>query len=176
MRELLEVLINDPGHHASVATEFDPLLLPDGDLREIATAVVELSREQGGFTLPGLISRFESVRTASQIMELQLAGERKGNFAATVEGAAARLRELREERERSGLMASLRLGDETATNPPQVESEPPDSAGVNDGAGQRSLLRAAIEKRGGIGVFAGLRHSAAQTAAKPGPGEKRGAD
>jgi DNA primase len=176
MRELLEVLINDPGHHASVATEFDPRLLPDGDLREIATAVVELSRDQGGFTLPGLISRFESVGTASQIMELQLAGERKGNFAATVEGAAARLRELREERERSDVVAILRRGSDTATEPAQVESDSSDDSSVNDGDGQRSLLRAVSENRGGIGVFAGHRHSTAHGAAKTVPGEKRGAD
>ena len=176
MRELMEVLINDPGHFASVATEFDPQLLPDGDLKEIAAAVAELTREQGGFTLPGLISRFESVRTASQIMELQAAGEQKGNFAATAEGAAARLRELREERDRGTLTASLRRGSKTASPPLPAESGPPDDAGVSGGDEQRSLLRAVSEKRGGIGVFAGHRHSAAQSAATTGSAEKRGAD
>jgi hypothetical protein len=93
-----------------------------------------------------------------------------------VEGAAARLRELREERERSDVVAILRRGSDTATEPAQVESDSSDDSSVNDGDGQRSLLRAVSENRGGIGVFAGHRHSTAHGAAKTVPGEKRGAD
>ena len=162
MRELLEVLTNDPGHYASVAAEFDPEVLPSGDLREIARAVADLAREKSGFELAELIGRFESPRTASLILELHAAGERKGNFAATAEGAAARLRELRERCERSDLLASLRQDGTAAA--PQGEFRTSDETTVNTAAEQRSKLRAFSEKRGGIGVFAGHRHSAAPPA------------
>jgi DNA primase len=173
MRELLEVLVNDPGHFASVASDFDPEVLPGGDLKDIAVTVAGLAQERNDFTLAELLSRFESVRTASLIMQLHAAGERKGNFAATAEGAAARLRELRERCERSDLLATLR--HVSPVKPSQAEFGTSDDADVNTAADQRSMLRAVSEKRGGIGVFAGHRHSAAPAAAPGASGESSAA-
>lgn len=174
MREMLEVLINDPGHYASVVAEFDPEVLPAGDLKEIAKTVAELARAKGGFELAELIARFESTRTASLIMELSAAGERKANFAATIDGAATRLRELREQRERSDLLASLRQSG--AAKQPRTECGTSDEGTVNTAAEQRSMLRAVSEKRGGMGVFAGHRHSATPVAAPDVSGGPSAAD
>lgn len=157
MRDLLEVVLNDTGRYSSLADEFDPTLLMDPELRAIAEAIAELAGVGDAFALPDLICRFDSARSSGRIMELQAAGERKGNFDAIVEGALRRLRELREQREHGMLLARLR--DEAAErkgNP----VEPPGSVSVNSSEAERSLLQAASRRRGGIGVFAGHRHSA----------------
>jgi DNA primase len=158
MRDLLEVIINDPGHYAAAAAEFDPESAADEELQEVARAVKELVQQQGGFSLAELISRFDSVDTASRILELQVAGERRGNFAETVDGAVRRLRELGERKERSQLVAELRSGD--APVPVAGESAGSGEAPVRPDPEQRSMLRAIGQKRGGVGRFAGHRHVA----------------
>jgi DNA primase len=158
MRDVLEVVLNEPAHYQAAEEEFDPALLADAELRCIAEAVAELAKREEGFVLSDVISRFDSARIAGRIMELQAAGERLGNFEAVVQGALHRLRELREQTEQGSLLSRLRgtqasQGDDAAGSP--------QDQGVSAVEEERSLLRAASQKRGGIGSFAGHRHSAA---------------
>jgi len=158
MRDILEVVLNDATHWPAAAEEFDPALLADADLRSIAEAVVALAKREEGFVLPDLISRFDSAHIAGRIMEMQAAGERLGNFEAVIEGALQRLRELRELREHGNLLSRLR-GNAVSKMGDAGESQ--EAPGVSAEEAERSLLRAAGRKRGGIGAFAGHRHSAA---------------
>src|SRR5439155_27265129 len=86
-RELLEVLLNEPSYYDSIESQFDPELLGDEQETTIARALMELVRTTPGFALAVFLGRFESVEVAQRVIELHSAGERRGNFAATIEGA-----------------------------------------------------------------------------------------
>jgi DNA primase len=111
MRNILEVLLNEPEHYGAATPVFDPELLPDHDGREIARAVQVTLEEGSELSLPVLISTFDSVQTAGLITRLQLAGEKRGNYAATVEGAVACLTRLREHRRLGRWIEELRVRD-----------------------------------------------------------------
>jgi DNA primase len=114
MRELIEVLLNEPSLFPEIAPVFEPLLCTDETLRQIAQAIVELHEEESGIDLVRLISRFESVEVSSQITDLQASGERKGNYQATVAGATNRLMRLAEQdriEEMSFVLRSRELGE-----------------------------------------------------------------
>lgn len=96
MRDLLEVLLNEPTYYESVRSEFDASLIGDADLAEIARGLSEIADAGGEWTVSSLIGRFESVRIGGLIVDLQMAGERGGNFAARVEGAVATLQKVRD--------------------------------------------------------------------------------
>jgi hypothetical protein len=119
MKDLLEVLLNEPGYYESVQSQFDPALCVDIELRQIAAAFAELACEPSGFSLAQLISRFESVEIGRRIMDLQIAGERGGNYAARVEGAVTTLQKVRDRNRLGSMIAELR--PEVGAPPEQTE-------------------------------------------------------
>ncbi|HUN82405.1 MAG TPA: toprim domain-containing protein, partial [Phycisphaerae bacterium] len=112
-RDLLEILLNDPGYYDSVRSQFNPDLLADEASRLVAREVVKVCEERGGFELTELLGRVESVELSRRIIDLQLAGERGGNFAARVEGAVTTLQKARDRSRVDTLMAEIR-GDPTS--------------------------------------------------------------
>lgn len=141
-RDFLEVLLNAPEYYGEIAAEFDCREITDLQLREIALAVTDLLGRPSEWSLSGVMSRFESVETSARIMDLQLAGQRRGNYGGTVQGALARLRQLREQRRLQELAAAHRAR-------PAVVQAPPGATG-------QELLQAAR----GVGHFAAQRHRA----------------
>lgn len=159
MRDLLEVLLNEPSYFASISSEFDPALILDPPTREIAQVVAEMAQEGPDFTLQRLLGRFESVEAASRIMALQSSGEQRGNHAATVEGAVKRLQQLREQHRVDDLEAQLRAdgGQGVAGESREGGSgEQPDGRDVDD----QSVSRAAHQGAQQIHRFAARRHLA----------------
>lgn len=98
LREILEVLINEPGYHDGVGEHFDVARFEDPDLRRVATIVVEMARCFGEFDVKELIARMEEPKYARLITDLQQAGESRGNYGATIEQAVRRLQERHNER------------------------------------------------------------------------------
>lgn len=90
-RELLEVVLNEPGYYALACEYFDPGRLPE-PLHAVAEAVRSMADELGEFSTTELLSRLEDVTLARCAVALQAAGERRGNFAAAVEGAITRIK------------------------------------------------------------------------------------
>jgi hypothetical protein len=72
-------------------------------MRRVAETVVGLAEELGEFSAAELMGRLEDVESTNCATALQMAGQRKGNYAAAVEGAIARLRS---EAEWGGLRAA----------------------------------------------------------------------
>ena len=143
IRDLLGVLLNDPGFHPDVVGEIDVDLLADAELREITLAVLDATEPKECFSLPRLMSRFESVDAARRIMDLKSCGERIGNFAATVEGALGCLRTLKQQQQLARLTDALRMGDQTASD----ASPPPSSADApSDERDRTQAHRAAARK------------------------------
>jgi DNA primase len=116
-KAVLEVLLNAPEYYEKIAAEFDPLEISNTQLKEIALALADMLERPEEWSLTGLISRFESVETAAKIMDLQTAGQRRGNYSGTVEGALTRLRQLREQRRLDELAAVHRDGSASLPNP-----------------------------------------------------------
>ncbi|MBN2563784.1 MAG: DNA primase [Phycisphaerae bacterium] len=172
MRELLGVLLNEPSYYASIATEFDPGLIPDRATREIAQAVVETAQEDPDFTLPALISRFESVETAKRIVALQTAAETRGNVAATVEGAVQCLQRLREQRRNDDLESGLRKVESRVPSEAAGEVEEGVPRGQPEGKemDERSIAQALRQGVRNAHGFAARRHLSASRAADAGQG------
>jgi predicted metalloprotease len=149
--ELLEVLLNEPSYYDSIDAYFRPESLVDERDLQIALGFAGAMRAGGPFSLADFLGRFEALDVAERVTELHLAGERRGNFAATVEGAVVRLQQVREQRRTRELVAVLR------------ESDVPAAAGVSVGAavdpGDEAVrLQAMQQAARRTPQFAGLRH------------------
>jgi len=157
MEELLEVVISEPGYYESVRGQFDPAMCEDTELSQIAAAVADIAPGKGGFTLPELMSRFESVQIARRIMDLHIAGEKGGNRAARVEGAVTRLQKVRDQERIGTVFAEHRRHADPA--PEQNREEVIDAAAPTAAQTEHvSRLRAAGEAARRISHFAARRH------------------
>jgi DNA primase len=112
-RELLEVLMNEPGYYPSVSAHFDPRRLPP-PMRQVGECVVRLAEEVGEYTLAEILSCIEDVETSRCAIALQEAGEKKGDYAPTIEGAVARLQHAALRGRGAALRTTLRRGPEAS--------------------------------------------------------------
>lgn len=109
MADLLGVLLNEPRFYEEIAVEFDPEMASDVELREIAAAMREMASEsESEFSVAALLGRFESVEIAARITDLQSDGQCRGNYEATLHGAIARIRQIKEHRRLASIAAGLR--------------------------------------------------------------------
>jgi DNA primase len=79
-REILEVLLNEPGLFHSIERPITEDLFDVPILREIVTILFDILRSQEDFALRAVLARTESVQLGDCIIELQEVGERKGNY------------------------------------------------------------------------------------------------
>jgi len=79
-REILEVLLNDPGLFHSVEPSVSQDLFDVPALAEIASILLEVIRSDEDFSLSRVLARAESVEVGERIVELQRVGEEKGNY------------------------------------------------------------------------------------------------
>jgi DNA primase len=86
-REVLEVLLNDPGLFHSIERPVTEDLFDVPILREIAAIVLGILRSDEDFALRAVLARTESVQLGDSIVELQEVGERKGNYCSRLTGA-----------------------------------------------------------------------------------------
>jgi DNA primase len=98
-REILEVLLNEPGFFYGVEPTIAPDLFDVPVLSEIASIVLDAIRSDEDFSLSGVLARVESVQVGERIVELQRIGEEKGNYASRLADA---LEVLRRRQERGG--------------------------------------------------------------------------
>lgn len=157
MQQMIEVVLNEPARYESIAAWFDPRLLEDEDLRAIGAALEDWAATGSTATLPGLMERFESARLAARITELQIRGDRRGNFAGTLEGAIAAI-----QRSRMIEEARRHTQDLRSTGGMNVTPEAAEEDGTT--ALRRELTAVARQING----FAAQRHLAASRARPPG--------
>jgi DNA primase len=79
-REVLEVLLNEPGlvHNVERSVAQDMFDVPI--LGQIASILLDVIRSDGDFSLSQVLGRIESVELAECVIELQRVGEQKGNY------------------------------------------------------------------------------------------------
>ncbi len=166
MWQLSEVLLNAPEYYDAVSEVFDPALFSDEVTRAVAEAIAESA--QGGQELspPALMARFDSVAIATRIVDMQMAGERRGNYEATVQGAIDCLRRAAELRRIGEFADALRgpdRGQDEAVGPANV----PVAASWTDE--ERNRLREMTEAARKTSHFAARKHLAAPISAGAGP-------
>ncbi|UCD50950.1 MAG: DNA primase [Phycisphaerales bacterium] len=86
-REVLEVLINEPGLYHQVGREISEALFDVPVLRQIAGLLLDVVRSDQDFSMNLLLARTESVTLAECLVELQTVGEEKGNYLSRLNDA-----------------------------------------------------------------------------------------
>ena len=86
-REVLEVLLNEPGLFHRAEREISEGLFDVPILRQIAGVLLDLVRSDEDFSVSALLARTESVALAEGLVELQTVGEKKGNYASRLSDA-----------------------------------------------------------------------------------------
>lgn len=158
VRDLLSVMLNEPVYYDDVAGVFDPEMVRDPVLAEVARHFATMMRSEEEYSVAALISRFEAVEAAALITDLQEQGLRRGNSEATIRGALARLQQVKEHRRLNLLAAGLRGPGNRA------DAGNDGSAGQDAGsedADTRSVLRAVEDAARRVSHFAANKHLAA---------------
>ena len=86
-REVLEVLLNEPGLFHSFEQSIAADLFDVPVLEQIATILIEAIRSDEDFSLGAVLARTESVELGECLVELQRVGEEKGNYPARLADA-----------------------------------------------------------------------------------------
>lgn len=101
-REVLEVLVNEPGLFQDHRSEISASLFDVPILRQIADVLLDALRSEDGFSVAALLARTESVPLAEALVALQAVGEEKGNYASRLADAMAVLRRERKDSQTTG--------------------------------------------------------------------------
>ncbi len=91
-REILEVLLNEPGLFHQVEPAISEALFDVPILRQVGGVLLDALRSDDDFSLNLLLARIESVMLAECLVELQMVGERKGNYVERLHDALDVLR------------------------------------------------------------------------------------
>jgi DNA primase len=86
-REMLEVLLNEPGLFETVRQRITPETFDVPILRQVANLVFETLSAEPNANLDVVLASARSVEEGSAIAELARTGEQKGNFRARLDGA-----------------------------------------------------------------------------------------
>ena len=93
VRALLEVLLNAPQHFEAVNVYLNPEQIADRQLARIVSEFCSACRSDRGYDLTDFLSGFEEPAMTALITDLRFAGQRRGNYEATLRGAIERLRQ-----------------------------------------------------------------------------------
>jgi DNA primase len=86
-REVLEVLLNEPKLYETIKQKISADVFVVPTLRQIAAILFETLDGNINASLNEILARTESVELGNCIMELAAAGQRKGNFESSLDGA-----------------------------------------------------------------------------------------
>lgn len=111
IRQIVEVLLNEAAYYSKVAGRLDLRGLADVRLAAVAVEIDRLYSAGEKVELAELISRFDDPEYGRLITDLQLAGSRRGNYEATIDGALSRLEWIKLHGELRGVGQELRDSD-----------------------------------------------------------------
>ena len=98
-REVLEVLLNEPGLFEAVRGKITAGSFDVPILGQIAAILFEVLEGDGDATLSAVLARTESVELGNCVMDLASAGEQKGNFEMRLAGALGTIERCRSQRQ-----------------------------------------------------------------------------
>jgi DNA primase len=102
-REVLEVLLNEPGLFHNCQDEISESLFSVPLLRQIAEVLLDALRSDDEVSLAALLARIESESLAQGLVALQAVGEEKGNYASRLADAMQVLRRYQKDSQTIGL-------------------------------------------------------------------------
>ncbi|MBL7186754.1 MAG: DNA primase [Phycisphaerae bacterium] len=104
-REVLEVLLNEPGLYETVRQEITAEVFDVPILRQIAAILFEMLSIDSETPLRQVLARTESVELGKCLMELAHAGQEKGNFESRLTGALDAIERHQAQKKRSRIEA-----------------------------------------------------------------------
>lgn len=107
-QQIVEVLLNDASYYPRVKEVLNPAAMRDPALRAVFTEWAALVESDEPWRLDALIGRFEEEHFGRLITDLQMRGERRGNYAAVIEGAISCVRSCAEARRTAMLAEEIR--------------------------------------------------------------------
>ncbi|NLX13038.1 MAG: DNA primase [Phycisphaerales bacterium] len=107
-QQMAEVLLNDPTYYPQVREVLNPAAVQDPALRAVITELASLGESGETWRLDELIGRFEAEHFGRLITDLQLRGERLGNYSAVIEGSISCVRSSAEARRTATLAEEIR--------------------------------------------------------------------
>ena len=111
-KEVLEVLLNDPGLYGSFADMIGPDDFTEPVLKEAARALFDSIHNDIDFSISALLAKVESTETSSLIVALCDTGEKKGDLRRRLEDALAVIDEHSNRQHRREIKAAM-VEDET---------------------------------------------------------------
>jgi DNA primase len=105
-REVLEVLLNEPGLYEKVRQEITAEVFDVPILRQIAVILLEMLRFDSETPLRQVLARTESVELGKCLMELAHAGQEKGNFESRLTGALDAIERHQVQKHKSGIVTA----------------------------------------------------------------------
>ncbi len=121
LRQILEVLLNEPERYADVSDLFDPASIGDPSMGAVAKAFMQFCSTRGpdAFRLDELIGEFELPSFGQLITDLQMRGERRGKYEEVIRGARECLETAQRTREAALLAQQIRRDRQhTGEGPP----------------------------------------------------------
>ncbi len=102
-REVLEVLLNEPGLYETLRQEITAEVFDVPILRQIAAILFEMLSIDSETPLRQVLAGTESVELAKCLMELAHAGQEKGNFESRLTGALEAIERHQAQKHKSGI-------------------------------------------------------------------------
>ncbi len=102
-REVLEVLLNEPGLFEIVKQKITPDIFDVPIFRQIAELVFDMLNNNINTSLTEILAKTESVDLGNALVELSQTGEEKGNFQARLKGALDAIERHRAQKQSSSL-------------------------------------------------------------------------
>jgi len=87
LRQVLEVLLNEPAYYDLVRGIWRPDRIEDPDIAEVARQLQQLCEQQRDWELTDLLAMLPDARFGRVVTDLQIAGQRRGRYAETLDGA-----------------------------------------------------------------------------------------
>jgi len=102
-KEILEVLLNEPGLYETSKQKITTDLFDVPILIQIAVILLEMLNEKPSISLTEILARVESVEAGNLIVQLAESGEKKGNFQTRLNGALEAIQQYRQHKKKSDI-------------------------------------------------------------------------
>ncbi len=117
IRQILEVVLNEPAYYSSVAQYLDPQAIRSPELAAVAQQLAALLESGEPFLLSDLIGRFELPAFGRLITDLQERGERRGQYPEVIAGAVACLESV------AHVRRTMRLAEQIRGQTPGISAD-----------------------------------------------------
>ncbi len=147
LRQIVEVLLNEPAYYAHVASWLKPEHVWDPALSAVVAEMVTILNSGRKLQVAELIGRFESPEYGRLITDLQDRGERRGQFATVIEGAMACLDAFERSRHAAVLADDIRRSRQQAGDQQVPQDEDERLRALTDAARQSHFSPVRARKR-----------------------------